>query len=226
MHLLAEVLYNLALIKLIPLIKKPLNCIKVIVIRQEESRSISENFTWGQRKRFADGKVSLPYKQFLGYEKGEDGLPKIVEKEASVVRSMYKFFFEGRTPAGIARQLTTNKIPTPGGKDIWQPSTVLSILKNEKYKGDAILRKTFTVDFLTKKKKINEGEISQYYVKNSHPAIITPEVFDLVQHEFKKRKNVKGYKTGGGCFSGKIVCGECGSFYGSKVWHSNSKNRK
>nr|WP_319001356.1 recombinase family protein [Clostridium estertheticum] len=118
------------------------------------------------------------------------------------------------------------KILTPAGKDIWQPSTVLSILKNEKYKGDARLQKSFTVDFLTKKKKINEGEIPQYYVKNSHPAIITPEVFDLVQHEFKKRKNVKGYKTGGGCFSGKIVCGECGSFYGSKVWHSNSKNRK
>jgi len=105
-------------------------------------------------------------------------------------------------------------------------STVLSILKNEKYKGDAILQKTFTVDVLTKKKKINEGEIPQYYVKNSHPAIITPEVFDLVQHEFKKRKNVKCYKTGEGCFSGKIVCGECGGFYGSKVWHSTSKHRK
>ncbi|HEY8890767.1 MAG TPA: recombinase family protein [Clostridium sp.] len=195
-------------------------------LHQEESRSISENVTWGQRRRFADGKVSLPYKQFLGYEKGEDGLPKIVEKEAAVVRLIYKLFLEGRTPAGIARQLTTNKILTPAGKYICQTSTVLSILKNEKYKGDAILQKTFTVDFLTKKKKINKGEIPQYYVKNRHPAIITPEVFDLVQHEFKKRKNVKGYKTGGGCFSGKIICGECGSFYGSKVWHSNSKNRK
>ncbi len=80
-----------------------------------------------------------------------------------------------------------------------------------------MLQKSFTVDFLTKKKKINEGEIPQYYVENSHPAIITPEVFDLVQHEVKKRKNAKGYKTGGGCFSGKIECGECGSFYGSKV---------
>nr|WP_319001355.1 recombinase family protein [Clostridium estertheticum] len=72
-------------------------------LAQEESRSISENVTWGQRKRFADGKVSLPYKQFLEYEKGEDGLPKIIEKEAAVVRLIYKFFFEGRTPAGIAR---------------------------------------------------------------------------------------------------------------------------
>ncbi|MEK6263540.1 MAG: recombinase family protein, partial [Clostridium sp.] len=166
-------------------------------LHQEESRSISENVTWGQRKRFADGKVSMPYGQFLGYEKGEDGIPKIVEKDAVVVRLIYKLYLEGKTPSGIAKHLTTNKILTPGGKEVWRQITVLSILKNEKYKGDAMLQKSFTVDFLTKKKKINEGEIQQYYVENSHPAIITPEVFDLVQHEFKKRKNVKGYKTGG-----------------------------
>jgi len=195
-------------------------------LAQEESRSISENVTWGQRKRFADGKVSIPYGQFLGYEKGEDGLPKIVEKEAAVIRMIYKLFLEGKTTPGIARYLTESGIPTPAGKNKWQPSTVLSILRNEKYKGDAILQKTFTVDFLTKKKKINEGEVPQYYVENSHPAIIAPEVFDLVQHELKKRKDVKGYKTGGGCFSGKIVCGECESFYGSKVWHSTSKYRR
>ncbi|WP_253199480.1 recombinase family protein [Clostridium tagluense] len=168
----------------------------------------------------------MPYGQFLGYEKGEDGIPKIVEKQAAVVRLIYKLFLEGKTPSGIAKHLTINKILTPGGKEVWQQSTVLSILKNEKYKGDAMLQKSFTVDFLTKKKKINEGEIQQYYVENSHPAIITPEVFDLVQYEIKKRKNAKGYKTGGGCFSGKIVCGECGSFYGSKVWHSTSKYRR
>ncbi|NFE96383.1 recombinase family protein [Clostridium botulinum] len=195
-------------------------------LAQEESRSISENVTWGQRKRFADGKVSLPYKQFLGYEKGEDGLPKIVEKEAAVVRLIYKLFLEGKTQSGIAKHLTTNKIPTPAGKEVWQPSTVKSILQNEKYKGDAILQKSFTVDFLTKKKKVNEGEVPQYYVENSHPAIISSEVFDLVQQEMKKRKKIKGYKTSGICFSGKIVCGECGSFYGSKVWHSTSKYRR
>jgi len=77
----------------------------------------------------------------------------------------------------------------------------------------AILQKSFTVDFLTKKNKINRGEVPQYHVENSHPAIITPEVFDLVQHEMKKRKDAKGYKTGGGCFSGKIVCGECGCYF-------------
>ena len=83
---------------------------------QEESRSISENVTWGQRKRFADGKVMLPYGRFLGYEKGEDGLSKIVEKEAVIIRLIYKLFLEGKTPSGIARHLTANSIPTPSGK--------------------------------------------------------------------------------------------------------------
>lgn len=195
-------------------------------LAQEESRSISENVTWGQRKRFADGKVSLPYKQFLGYEKGQDGLPKIVESEAKTVRLIYKLFLEGKATSWIAKYLTEQKILSPAGKKVWSESTIRSILHNEKYKGDAILQKSFTVDFLTKKKKINEGEIPQYYVENSHPGIITSEVFDLVQNEIKKRKDARGYKTGGGCFSGKIVCGECGSFYGSKVWHSSSKYRR
>ncbi len=195
-------------------------------LAQEESRSISENVTWGHRKRFSDGKVSLPYGQFLGYEKGEDGLPKIVEKEAEVVRKIYRLFLKGKTPSGIAKELTEENIPTPGGKKVWCSSTVQSILQNEKYKGDALLQKSYTVDFLTKKKKVNEGEVPQYYVENSHPAIIEPETFDLVQLEMKKRKEAKGYKTGGSCFSGKIVCGECGSFYGRKVWHSNSKYRR
>jgi site-specific DNA recombinase len=195
-------------------------------LAQEESRSISENVTWGQRKRFADGKVSLPYKNFLGYEKGADGQPKIVEKEAVFVRLIYKLFLEGKAPSSIAKHLTNSKIPTPSGKEIWQSSTVESILQNEKYKGSALLQKKFTVDFLTKKQKTNEGEVPQYYVEKSHPAIIFPEVFDLAQHEFKKRKSIGRYTTSSGCFSSKVICGECGSFYGSKVWHSTSKYRR
>ncbi len=97
---------------------------------------------------------------------------------------------------------------------------------NEKYKGDAVLQKTFTVDFLTKKKKVNEGEIPQYYVENSHPAIIEPDIFDMVQFEMKCRKEKGGHHSGASCFSSKIVCGECGNFYGSKVWHSTSKYRR
>ena len=131
-------------------------------LAQEESRSISENVTWGQRKRFADGKFSLAYKHFLGYEKGNDGLPQVVEDEAKLVRRIYKLFMQGKTPCNIASALTAEGIPTPGEKEKWRASTILSILKNEKYKGSALLQKSFTTDFLTKKKKINEGEIPQY----------------------------------------------------------------
>lgn len=193
-------------------------------LAQEESRSISENVTWGQRKRFADGKINLPYKNFLGYKKGDNGLPEIIESEAKIVRMIYKMFLEGKTPSFIAKHLTEQQIPTPAGKKVWQSSTVESILTNEKYKGSALLQKTFTVDFLTKKKKVNEGEVQQYYIEKSHPAIIPPETFDLVQIEFQKRK---GKRTStAGVFASKIVCGDCGGFYGSKVWHSNSKYRR
>ena len=195
-------------------------------LAQEESRSISENVTWGQRKRFADGKVSLPYKHFLGYEKGEDDVPKIIESEAKIVRIIYRWFLEGKTISAISKHLTNESIPTPSGKKKWTTSTIRSILTNEKYKGDALLQKCYTIDFLTKKRKKNEGEVPQYYVKNSHEAIISPEVYDLVQEELKKR--VKGMFNHS-CvspFSSKIVCGECGGFYGSKVWHSNDKYRK
>ncbi|MEG2672670.1 MAG: recombinase zinc beta ribbon domain-containing protein, partial [Ruthenibacterium sp.] len=87
-------------------------------------------------------------------------------------------------------------------------------------------QKTFTIDFLNKRMKTNEGEVPQYYVENSHAAIIPPEVFDLVQSELNKRKGTKGHQSGASPFSSKLICGECGSFYGSKVWHSTSKYRR
>lgn len=127
-------------------------------LAQEESRSISENVTWGQRKRMADGKVSLPYSRFLGYRKGEDGLPEIVPEEAEIVRFIYRSFMHGSTPHHIAETLTFKNILTPGGKEVWTTSTIESILTNEKYKGSALLQKKFTVDFLTKKTKVNEGD--------------------------------------------------------------------
>ena len=71
-------------------------------LAQEESRSISENVTWGIRKSMADGKIILAYKNFLGYEKGEDGLPKIVEEEARIVREIYRMFLDGKTVRTIA----------------------------------------------------------------------------------------------------------------------------
>ena len=195
-------------------------------LAQEESRSISENVTWGQRKRFADGKVSMPYKQFLGYEKGEDGTPVINEEEAAIVRLIYQLFLEGKTPAGICRYLDAQGIPTPSGKQKWSQTTVNSMLSNEKYKGDALLQKRFTVDFLMKKMKTNEGEVPQYYVEHSHEAIINPTEWDMVQAEIARRKALGRAYSGNSVFSSKLVCGDCGGFFGQKVWHSTDAYRK
>lgn len=195
-------------------------------LAQEESRSISENVTWGQRKRFADGKVSMPYSSFLGYRKGPDGLPEIDPEQAEIVRRIYRMFMSGKTLGHIARQLETDGIPTPGGKTKWQSRVLESILTNEKYKGSALLQKSYTVDFLTKTKKVNEGEVPQYYVECSHPAIIDPAEWEAVQVEVARRKKLGRRHDCFTPFSGKVICGDCGGVYGSKIWHSNSKYRR
>ena len=117
-------------------------------ISQEEARSISENVTWGHRKRFADGKVSVAYSRFLGYDKGSDGKMVVNPEQAEIVKLIYRLFLEGMTPHTIAIHLTEKGIKTPGGKDKWNATTIRRILTNEKYKGDALLQKEFTVDFL------------------------------------------------------------------------------
>ena len=193
---------------------------------QEESRSISENTTWGQRKRFADGKASVAYKRFLGYDRGPNGGFVVNQKQAKTVKLIYKLFLDGLTCHAIAKELTERKLPTPGGKAVWSQSTVRSILTNEKYKGDALLQKEFTVDFLQKKTKKNEGEVPQYYVEGNHEAIIDPATFDYVQAEMARRTKDKHRYSGVSMFSSKIKCGECGCWYGSKVWHSTDKYRR
>ena len=194
-------------------------------LAQEESRSISENVTWGIRKSFSDGKVSMNYKSFLGYRKGDDDQPEIVPEEAEIVQTIYRKFLEGETVHEIVKGLTAAGVPTPMNRRTWCETTVQSILTNEKYMGEAVLQKTFCTDFLTKKFKKNEGELPQYHVKNSHPAIVSAEVFELVQMEMERRKQIGSRYSGRGVFASRIVCADCGGFFGSKVWHSNDPYR-
>ncbi len=195
-------------------------------LAQEESRSISENCTWGQRKRFADGKVTVPFKRFLGYDRGPDGNLVVNPEQAKLVKRIYGMFLTGSSPALIARKLTAEGIPTPGGKEKWNASCIRSVLSNEKYKGDALLQKVYTTDFLSKKKKRNEGEVPQYYVKGNHEAIIPEETFEQVQLLMAGRKTGLNRLSSVNIFSSKIKCGCCGGWYGSKVWHSNDKYRR
>ena len=168
----------------------------------------------------------VPFGRFLGYERGEDGSLVVNEEQAQIVRRIYGMFLQGRSPYTIARRLTEEGISTPGGKMKWSGSTVRSILTNEKYKGDALLQKVYTVDFLTKKKKVNEGEVPQYYVEHNHDAIITPAVFEEAQILMKAGRPGKERQSSTGLFSGMLRCGDCGSWYGSKVWHSNDRYRR
>ena len=197
-------------------------------LAQEESRSISENVTWGQRKRFADGKVSMAYSRFLGYDKGEtkDAPPVVNEQEAATVRLIYALFLEGKTAIGIGKYLEAHDIPSPCGCKKWSKTTIESILTNEKYKGDALLQKKYTVDFLQKRLKPNKGEVPQYYVEGSHPAIVEPDEWEQVQVEHARRKQLGKAYSGKSVLSTKLVCADCGNYYGSKVWHSTDQYRR
>lgn len=190
-------------------------------LAQEESRSISENTTWGKRKQFAEGKASVAYTQFLGYDKDF----KVNEEEAKIVRYIYKRYLSGISMYAITLELQNKGIPSPAGREKWYTTTVSSILSNEKYKGDALLQKSYSIDFLQKTRKVNNGEVPQYYVENHHQAIVTPEQFEMVQSELKRRRREKRFRRKT-VFDGKIICGCCGNLYGSKVYHSNNKYRK
>lgn len=195
-------------------------------LSQEEARSISENVTWGLRKKFADGKFSVGYSHFLGYDKGEDGNLAINEEQAKIVRLIFQLFLEGMTAGRIAKELTARHILTVTGKEKWNAKTIKGILSNEKYMGCARIQKTFTPDFLTKKAVKNCGQVPSYFVEQSHPAIIDPAVFEMVQREMERRTREGGRYSGVSIFSGKIRCGECGGSFGAKVWHSTDKYRR
>lgn len=191
-------------------------------IAQEESRSISQNVRWGLLRSMEAGKVSLPWKSFLGFEKGPDGLPQIVEEEAAIVRKVYRAYLDGGTLQGIARSLIRSGVKTACGKERWTAEAVRHILTNEKYKGDAILQKTYTVDFLSKEVRVNNGERKQWYIRDSHDAIVTPEAFKLVQAELKRRGGSRG-RYYDSPFTGNLYCGVCGSFCGHHTRYAAAK---
>ena len=180
----------------------------------------------------------------MGYRRGKDGAPEVVEAEADIVRTIFRRFLEGATPAMISRELNLSGVPCPSRKSLlsenkveiakarkktsrWGTSTVENILANEKYKGDAILQKTYCTDYLLKTFVVNDGSVvPKYYAENSHPAIVSPEVFDLAQQELAWRRSLNGRYSGRSCFASRVVCGDCGAFYGSKVWHSTDEYRR
>lgn len=205
------------------------------IFAQSESESLSGNVRMGKAISAKRGKVTFSYKSFLGYRQGENGCPEIVPEQAAIVRRIYDRYLAGASLQNIADELTAQGIPTPMGKSIWTTSTIRSILTNEKYKGDALLQKTYVVDCISHKSKKNDDR-PQYYVENSHPAIISREQFDRVQEEMARRVSKPktkelGTKTEAGKYSSKfalterLVCGYCGSPYRRCTWSKNGKKR-
>lgn len=192
-------------------------------IAEQESRNMSTNIKWAYQKRFKEGEVLINFKGSLGYTREKIngkyvGEYKIIEEEAEIVRRIFREFIGGASCAAIAERLTAEGIKTAKGKTNWSTVTVQNILKNEKYTGNALLGKTFKPDVLSKRRIKNEGQAPSYYVKNSHPAIISQEVFDLAQAELMRRKMIRSNtKTGEGKYSSKyalsglLICADCGS---------------
>ena len=202
---------------------------------QSESESMSKNVTWSYRKRFEDGNTVFRYKNFLGYKKGEDGMPEIIPEEADLVMRIYNMYLAGETPKRISAVLKEEKIDIPGKILTFSSDMIANILANEKYCGDSILQKTVTIDCISKTRRKNTGEAPMYYVQNSHPAIISRETFHKVQEELARRKNrtplsSKTAITSTGKYSryaltDVLICGECGSRYKRVTWTIKGQKR-
>ena len=202
---------------------------------QSESESISKNITWTHRKNFEEGKPIFMYSRWLGYKKGEDGTPEIVPEEAEVVRRIFDMYLSGKSTDEIANIMRSENITFPEKKLILSKSAIIRMLKNEKYCGDCILQKTITLDHISKKRKANEGEAPMWLVENSHPAIISRDVFNRVQEETSRRNakapaSQKNALTASGkhsryALTDVLMCGECGSRFRRVTWTARGNKR-
>lgn len=157
-------------------------------LAQDESRSISENYTWGIRRKFEQGQHKMSTKRFLGYDTDEDGKLVVNRSQAKIVVRFYEEFLSGKTVDYIARIFKAEKLKSWNGKSNWQASTLDSMLRNEKYMGNAILQKSFTADFLTKKRVMNDGRIKMYHIEEDHEPIIDIETWEAAQAELERRE--------------------------------------
>ena len=199
---------------------------------QEESRAISTNVKWGYARKFEKGESTG--QRSYGFRKAPTGEMCIVEEEAAVIRNMARWFLDGDSLERIKHRLEGAGIETTTGKKTWSTGTIYNILTNEKIMGDVLLQKTFTADYLTKRRVKNSGQQKQYYVKNHHEAIIPKTVYYKIQEEIARRSSLKKAgtrkgKTAQGVYSSKyaltgiMVCNECGAHYRRTTWAKNGK---
>lgn len=205
-------------------------------IAQSESENISANVKWGKAQSAKQGNVPFQCKHFLGYTKNTDGEIEIVPEEAEIIREIYEQYLSGESLYGIKCYLEEKEIPTPAGCSVWRQETIRSILSNEKYKGDAIINKTYVSDCISKRVKANNGERNKYYIENNHPGIIDAGTFARVQEEIARRSGKpkvkqKGAKTELSRYSSRyalselLICGECRTPYRRCTWTAKGKRK-
>ncbi|WP_343216365.1 recombinase family protein [Clostridium simiarum] len=115
----------------------------------------------------------------MGYKCENDSLA-IIPEQAEIVKMIFNLYLDGMTLQQIKDYLEGMEIKTATGKDVWATYVIQKMLKNEKYKGCTMFQKTFTEDYITGKRKVNHGERTKYYVEDTHPAVVSKDIFDRV----------------------------------------------
>ncbi|KZL92873.1 recombinase family protein [Clostridium magnum] len=196
-------------------------------LAQQESQSLSQNVKMGIQYRYQQGEIQVNHNRFLGYTKNENKQLVIDPEGAEIVKRIFREYLEGASLLQIARGLESDGILTAASKAKWRPETLKKILQNEKYIGDALLQKTYTVDFLSKKRVKNNGIVPQYYVENSHEPIIPRDLYMQVQEEMVRRASIQSGKGGKKrvysskyALSSTVYCGQCGDIYRRVHWNN------
>lgn len=178
-------------------------------LAQEESISISKNQRISYQRRMERGEF-ITCKAPFGYRLVDGKNLEIVPEKVAYVRWMYEEYLNGRSLEWLAERMTGTGIPTTDGGKKWYPFTITYILKNEKNVGDALCQKTFASGFPFVKQR-NHGEKDQYYIENTHPAIVTRKMFDKAQKLLRRKGQRTDMQRDVSPMARKIACGHCGS---------------
>ncbi len=195
-------------------------------LAQQESESLSANVRLGIQFRNQMGKVQVNHNRFLGYTKDKEGNLIIVPEEAKIVKRIYAEYLDGSSFLQIKKGLEADGIRNGAHNKIWNTSNIKQILSNEKYIGDALLQKTFTINVLEKKRVANKGYAPKYYIEENHEPIIEKEVFLMVQAEMARRANLltdgrKRVYSSKYALSSRVYCGLCGDTYRRIKWNNH-----
>ena len=203
-------------------------------VAQQEVENISANVKKGLKMKMQRGEL-IGFQGCLGYDyHSEDKSISINEEEAEIVRYIFRRYIEGAGGSVIAQELQNLGYKTKRGSTTWPETTVIGIIKNEKYKGDILMGKTFTVDPISKRRLDNYGEEDQFYIRNHHEPIISEEMFEKAQEILKRRAKPRRLNTDGKrekfsrkyAFSCMLECGFCGGTLTRRSWHSGSEYNK